>query len=160
MTHPEIRRGRFVIWVADRLPHWLLAQPERILVNIACAFIGLAALVPQTGSVASGWPKWLDYAWGGWMLVGAIITLIAVYTYNRLMDRIGALMLATGSFFFGLNLILIYGWGRIFTAIIFLGIFVAKTARFFRSAAVQARKNQYLMEILDSGNPPEEELEE
>jgi hypothetical protein len=142
--------------VADRLPSWLLTQPERWLVNFACFFIGLGALLPQTGQIVSGWPRWFEYTWGSWMVIGSLITLIAIYTSNRILDRTGALMLATGSVFFGINLYLEYGWGRAFTATIFMGIFVTKLIRFVRSAAVQARMNHYLIEILNGDIPPPE----
>lgn len=149
MKNYHKRGERFAIWIADHLPRFVLENPERVLINVACSLIGLSAFFHQTGSVPTGWPPWLQYSWGGVMIAGSAISVYGARTLNRAADRFGALVVATACFFYGYNIVGQYGNGRLITGLIFFGITVAKLVRFVRSAAVQARVSQYIREESD-----------
>lgn len=136
---------RVILWIADHLPRAVLEQPERVLVNAVMALIGTVSLVPGVQTVPPVWPWWVRYPWMTLMVVGALISLYGTFQGNRVADRVGALALALATFFFGTNLLMLYGDARPITACIFIGIAVAKVLRFIRSSAVRARSTGYLM---------------
>lgn len=146
-NHPRSWFDGTSLWIADHLPTGLLEQPERVLLNFCLGLIGIASLSPYVGTVPLAWPWWVRYSWALIMMVGAFISLFGTFTGDRWADRIGALLLAFATFYYGFYVLWFYGDVRLVSGIIFLAISVAKLIRFIRAQALRNRTTGYLREI-------------
>lgn len=132
MTPP--RRG-LAQRIAGLLPEPLLAAPERVLLNVAVVLIAVSALWPPPGSLVDSWPRWLLFEWIGLMVIGGTFNLYAMWTGNRMTERVGALSLWAGAWYYAFDLIFERGWMGTIPALIFIFIGLAKAVRLLRSTA-------------------------
>jgi O-antigen ligase len=149
MAPEQYTRGeRLVLWITGHLPRWLLEQPERVVINVACFLIGVSAMIPPVpASALAHWPTTGRYVWGVAMMVGACFSILGAAKGNRTADRAGALLLGSASLFFAFALFGSVGLRGVLTGIIFLGLFFAKALRFLRSTAVRIRIRHHLLEM-------------
>lgn len=145
----EFTRGeRIILWLAGRFPHWLMEQPERILLNAACLIIGVSTMLPPPpGNVLSTFPESGRMALGLILMAGAGVSLYGTARVNRAADRFGALALGGASLFLAVLLFGTVGLRAMLIGIIFLAIFMAKSVRFIRSTAVRIRIRHHLEEM-------------
>lgn len=140
------RVERLVLWLAARSPGFLLEQPERVLINVACLLVGLLTVIPPPPTnVMATFPDMGRTVLGVVMIIGAIVSLYGSIFYSRQADRFGALALGTSSLFLGSLLIGTLGLRGMLTGVIFLSIFVAKAFRFLRATAAQIRVRRHLV---------------
>lgn len=141
------RLGRVALAFTRLLPERLLANPERVLINVALIALGALVALPRRAplGVVSGWPFWLQLEWGLGMVAGGCFALHGYWTGVRISERVGAAALALGSTLYATQALLGIGGSRgtVF-AIIFYCIAAAKLIRLARSLAVAERIAQHL----------------
>lgn len=133
-----------VEWLSQRLldvlPEPLAAHPERVLINVAAALIGVSGMVRHEG-LSVIWPSWLIYEWSATMIIGGVAALVGIFrraTGTRSVERLGVMLILFAALFFGVNVLIFGGTRLLFTGLIFLGIAAAKTIRLLVSGAVRA----------------------
>lgn len=132
---------KLALWVIRIIPRPVADAPERILLNFACILIGLAGLLTpiNTQSLLYQWPHWLVIEWSLSMIFGGLSALVGLSTHRWSLERLGVLLVALSTAFYGVSLLVSF-WPRgILSALIFLGIATAKTVRFVVSSAARAR---------------------
>jgi hypothetical protein len=143
----DLTRGeRIILWLAAHSPRFLLEQPERVLINVACLLVGVLTVVPPPPTnVLASFPDLGRTVLGCVMIIGASISVYGSVFYNRQADRFGALALGMSSLFLGSLLIGTVGLRGMITGTIFMAIFVAKAFRFLRATAAQIRVRRHLI---------------
>ena len=136
---------RWQTWLIDHLPQRVAAAPERILINAACAAIGLSALLglligggPRPSSLLALWPLWLSYEWAVAMLVGGLFALVGYLRGVRSVERFGYLLLCASAVLYGISAVVVWHWRGAFTAVIFLGIAASKAVRLLVTSAARS----------------------
>lgn len=141
------RSERLFLWLADKSPRWLLEQPERVFLNVACLVIGLTTMLPPPpNNVLAAFPDAGRVVLGAVMALGALVSLWGSATLSRVADRVGALALGGAAAFFAVILFGAVGLRAQITGVIFLGIFTAKGFRFVRATALRIRIRHHLLE--------------
>lgn len=135
------RRG-CVQRLADRLPEPLLANPERVALNVAAVVIGLAAMIPPPGSSLDRMADWLATAVGALFIAGGCLSLHASWTGTRYTERVGALAYALACIIYVAQLLYQNGSSATAPAVIFGGVAVAKLLRWVRSVAYEKYARQ------------------
>ena len=143
------KRDGWVVRLAGLIPHPILANPERILINVACVLIGIAALWPPPDSLFAVWGPEFAIFWGTSIIVGGIAGIAGHITGYRPFDRLGALAVGGASFVFSGGLLWEFGFARISTAIIFFCLGVAKLVRLLRSISIRVAIERHLRELDD-----------
>jgi uncharacterized membrane protein HdeD (DUF308 family) len=139
------------------LPEVIAVNPERSLINAACALMGLSALVQRSPVWAHLWP-FAQYEWGAAMLGGGVAALIGMCAGQRTIDRLGLLLITAASLVWAVVLVVEYGPRAVLTSLIFLALAAAKVVRLLVTAAVR-KSNIQLGELMregqsDDGEPP------
>jgi presenilin-like A22 family membrane protease len=132
------RGQRIALRLSRHLPEPLLAQPERIFINVAAILLGLAALVPPPGGIADQWPYWFRLEWAGAMVLAGVAAVHGTWTGYRPTERLGAGLFSLGAAAYGLQAAITYDWGATGTVLIFVFLSLAKALRVIRSLAVTA----------------------
>lgn len=141
------RFEKAIIWSAEKLPTWIMEQPERVLLNVACFLVGITTIIPPPSNhVLTDFPDLGRVVLGSLLLAGSATSLYGTMTLSRAADRLGALMLGGSSLFLAIILFGTVGLRAMLTGIIFLAIFSAKSIRFIRATAVRIRIRHHLME--------------
>jgi hypothetical protein len=136
------RRGRFLQWLATRLPQPLAESPERVFINIICSAVGAAAIVNNRPS-----PLWTHsgmVVWGLTMLFGGVAALVGYWDSTRkgrttALARVGYLAILLATLTYALRVIDVAGWRAVPVATAFLGIAAAKAVRLLVSSAARER---------------------
>lgn len=131
------------------VPRAVADAPERVLINAACVLIGLSGVFTPTQphTLMATWPHWFAVEWSAGMIVGGVAALVGVSSRQWPLERLGVVLIGICAFVCTISLLLLF-WPRgIFTALIFLGIAVAKAVRFIVSSAARAQ-------ILRNPRPP------
>ena len=129
------RHGRAVLWVVGKIPTPILANPERVLLYVACVFVGLAALWPPPGSLMDQWPDWAQYEWSVTMVLGGVCSLATQWNDSRFLERFGAAAVGLAASIYAWSLALQSGLPRTFTIAIFVSMAIAAVIRYLRSTA-------------------------
>lgn len=131
---------RFALAFIRIVPEWIMAAPERALLNAACVLIGASVVIHvDPASVLGAWPRWASAEWGIAMLVGGALALYGTWQdANRSVARLGYLLIALASIVYGVALIVDFGWRGLSAGLIFLGIAVAKALRLFIGSAIRS----------------------
>lgn len=129
---------RKALQVSRYVPEPLLAQPERVFINLAAILLGVSALWPPPGSVADHWPSWFRLEWALAMVVGGAAALHGTWTGYPLTERLGAGLFACAALAFGSQAWLSFGWAGTGTTMIFVALASAKCLRIMRSLATTA----------------------
>lgn len=144
MTRAERAQATVIRWILRRVPLWVAEAPERVLINVACALVGLATLAygPADGSLLALWPWWLTAGWGLAMITGGIAILVGIrlssqWRYALSMERVGYLLLMPACLIYGTALIVVFGWRGVIVGAIFLGIAAAKGLRLLVTSAAR-----------------------
>jgi hypothetical protein len=140
------RRGRLAVKLTARMPTRLLANPERVLLNVGIVLLGVIALLPnETGSspVLAVWPRWFEVEWGLAMVVGGSAALHGYWSGYRPTERLGTATIALGCLLYSIQAIVAPGTRGAVAGAIFLVIALAKTIRLLRSLAVDERIAQH-----------------
>lgn len=130
------------LWMAKFLPQPLAAAPERVLINFACAVVGLARLVSTSQS--NLWPAEVGNAWATLMFLGGLAALIGYWRGSgrqlpaSSLERVGYLTIGLAALAYAVALIIEYGWSGAFVGAIFIGIAAAKAIRLVVSSAARA----------------------
>lgn len=141
-TQGASRRERLAALLAKQLPLKLAAEPERVLVNLICAFVGLAALVSRSSSIV--WPASIAQAWAVTMVVGGLCALVGYWADNggrkwtQPLGRAGFLALLIAATAYGVQLINVFGWRGVPVGGAFIAIGAAKGIRLLLSTAARA----------------------
>lgn len=137
------RFDRAVIALASWPPIRLIGElgPERLLINFACALIGLGAMVepPSTTSVLAQWPRWFVYEWAAAMLVGGVCALWGIVGRHRLTEWVGYVCIGAAALLFGLASLLELGTPALRVGLLFLAIAAAKGVRILLAYAARAK---------------------
>lgn len=137
------RLERAAIALASWTPIRLIGEfgPERLLINFACALIGIGVLVdePSEGSVMSGWPRWFVYEWAVAMLVGGCCALWGIIREARTVEWIGYVCIGSSALLFGLASLIGLGTSALRVGLLFLAIAVAKGVRLLLAYAARAK---------------------
>lgn len=121
------------------LPETIAINPERTLIDLGCALIGLSALFEGSEGVLQHlWPL-AQYEWGAAMLLGGMAALWGLFHHQRSTERLGQLLILVGSLFFAIVLVAKDGPPGIITALIFVFIGAAMVVRLIVSAAVRSQ---------------------
>lgn len=142
------RSERFSLLLLRFIPPVVAAAPERILINAACVLIGIGSVTPAAGSLLALWPRWLAFEWGAAMMVGGALTLVGIVRQKLGPERAGMVLIMLCTFFFALDAVLTIHLRALPTALIFLGITLAKLVRLILSSASRAHLTH---------RPPEED---
>lgn len=134
--------------LARHLPETIAINPERTLIYLGCALIGLSALSDASGRGALRhlWP-FAQTEWGVAMLVGGAAGLWGLFKHNRSPERLGQLLLLFGSAFFAVILVVEFGLPGLITALIFLFIALAMVIRLIVGAAAREQNIQVSEEM-------------
>lgn len=129
---------RVALRLSLRVPEPLLAQPERVFINVAAIVLGFAALWPPPDSIASVWPDWFRLEWAAAMILGGMAALHGTWTGYRLTERLGAALFACGAAVWAVQAWLLFGLAALGPVLIFAFLAAAKTLRVLRSLATSA----------------------
>lgn len=140
--------------LARHLPETIAINPERSLIDIGCALIGLSALFETGhGVLAHLWP-FASYEWGAAMLLGGVAALWGLFHRLRSVERLGQLLILFGSLFFAVVLLTEFSVHAIPTALIFLGIGAAMVVRLIVGAAVRSQIIQLSEQMTKEADEP------
>lgn len=138
-------RAHLSAWLLDHIPERVAAAPERVLINAACALIGLATLVgllvgdgPRPSSLLALWPAWLSYEWAAAMILGGACALAGYMRGRRSVERIGYMVLGAATTLFAISALIVFGWRGVFVAVLYLGIAASKLIRLLVTSAARA----------------------
>ena len=125
--------------IVRRIPTPILAAPEQILLNFACALIGLNVFVTiPPGSVLRTWPRWAAWEWGVAMLVGGVCALYGILRDRRMAARLGFLLVGGACTIYAAAILFVTEWRGLPGAVVFLGIAGAKAIRLMAGSAHRA----------------------
>lgn len=120
------------------IPNVVAEAPERILINLCCALIGLSVIVgTRSPALDRLWPFPL-YEWALVMLLGGGAVLVGMFSRRRTLERLGMILVLAGCLFYGVLLLIVFHWGGVVTAAMFFAIATAKAIRLFTSAYARA----------------------
>src|SRR4051812_20805390 len=124
MTWPRLRRspGRLL----QRLPRVVLEVPERILINLACALVGLSVLVGTRSPALTKVRPFPLYQWGLLTLLGGSAVLVGLFARKGRVERLGMGCVLLGCLFYGGLLLWVFHWQGVITALIFFASASAK----------------------------------
>lgn len=128
------RFDRAVTLVARWEPVRSIAElgPERLLINFACALIGLGGLIEpaEPGSLLAQWPRWFAYEWSAAMLVGGLSALWGIVAGGRVREWVGYVCIGAAASVYGVAIILTeHSLASARIGGLFLAIAVAKAIR-------------------------------
>lgn len=131
-----------MIAVASWPPVRLIGEfgPERLLINFACALIGLGALIdpPAGESVLAHWPRWFVYEWAGAMLFGGCCALWGITRGHRVGEWLGDVCIGCAAFLFVSLSIAELGVSAVRVSLMFAAIAAAKGVRLLLAYAARA----------------------
>lgn len=139
-----------VRWLVRHIPEPILASPERVFLNFACALLGAAALVSEPQQLLALWPWWAVYEWAAALFLGGVFALVGYWREKRPLARLGYLLLMMSCAIYGVAVLIVFGWDGVRTGVIFLGIAVAKFVRLLLGTAI---RNAVLQAGRDLGRP-------
>ena len=129
---------RVIRWLVLHIPEPVLTAPERVLINFACAAIGLSGLIgARPGSLLALWPRWVVIEWAAAMFLGGLFALVGYWAGRRSMARLGYLLIGIASVVYGVAALVVFGWEALAVALIFLGVAVAKGIRLLVGSAIR-----------------------
>lgn len=136
------RRGRFLQWLATRLPQPLAESPERPFINYICAALGLIVLVSPDPPPL--WPHSVTVAWSLAMLGGGVAALVGYWQSAELgrttaLARAGYRAILLASLSFSVRAVWVFGWRGVPISLLFFGIAAAKVVRLLVSSAARER---------------------
>jgi CHASE2 domain-containing sensor protein len=148
-TYPERLAPRILRFI----PRIVMETPERVLLNTACALIGVSVLVGTRSPVLDRlWPFPL-YEWAILMLVGGGSVLVGMFTRKLSMERLGMILVLVACLFYGTLLLVIFGWPGLLTAVIFYSISVAKAIRLYTSSKARSTSIRLGLQMRDEQRP-------
>lgn len=141
------RRDRWVQWLATALPEPIAKAPERVLINVCVALIGVAALISERpGSLLALWPWWIAVEWAIVMVAGGVCALTGYWKRQTSrwevwgsLERVGYLAILLASGLYGVGVFVVFGWQGAFSGAIYLGITCAKAVRLVVSSAARTQ---------------------
>jgi uncharacterized membrane protein HdeD (DUF308 family) len=140
MTHPP---GDWAGRILLRLPFPLAKTPERVLINLACSMLGLAALLRvRPDSILATFPWWVAYEWGAFMFLGGIFALYGYWRERMSIERLGYLLVCFACLFYGIVVIARFGWAGVFPGGIYLAIAASKIVRLLVTSAARAAQRR------------------
>jgi hypothetical protein len=143
------------IWVTNRLPIAVVAEPERAFICFASVVIGISIVVPYThsGSMASLMPFWLMVEWAATLFVGGVGKFIGIQTsihaqlredarkimLGRSLERWGAVLIAIGCLTYAGAVYRFVGLGGWVSIVLFAALAGANILRLLVSTAGHAK---------------------
>lgn len=125
--------------ILRHIPRPVAENPERVLVNFACIFMGIAGLAKvQPGSLLALWPLWVSYSWSATMLVGGSCGLLGYWRGKLPVQRLGMMLIALACFTYGFALIVVFSGTGLFPALIFIALGLAKIVRLLVTSVYRA----------------------
>lgn len=134
-------RGWLVQRLATTLPRKIAEAPERVLINVAVAIIGLAALTTESpGSLLAVWPDGFDVTWALAMTLGGGFAVVGYWNNLRhrwanSLERLGYLLILLASVVYGVGVIVAFGWQGLAAGVLYLMIAFAKLVRLLVTSA-------------------------
>lgn len=125
-------------WLLRHLPAAVAATPERVLINLSCALIGLSVLIGTRSPALNRLYPFPLYEWALTMLVGGLAVLAGMASRRRTLERLGMILISVGCVFYAVLLLVVFGWAGAVTAFIFLAIAAAKAIRLLTSGAARS----------------------
>lgn len=138
---------RAALWAASRPTVHAIGElgTERLLINFACAVIGLGGLIepPAPPSPLADWPGWFAFEWAAAMLLGGVAALAGIIggyrattararERARLAEWVGYVSIGVGGLVVGVTL-LAAGGSAARSGVLFLAIAAAKALRLLLS---------------------------
>ena len=125
--------------VAHQLPDAVLANPERLVLNVFMMLMGLACLHPDTVfPTVESWSDWYQYEWALGMVLGGGAALHGAITESRPSERLGCSVVAICTLTYAVSVLHVNGSKAFLVFLIFFGVALAKVFRLIRSLAVDA----------------------
>ncbi len=130
-SRPQTWQIRFV----RRLPLHLIATPERVVLNVAFIFTGIAGIIPPRGQVLDAMPPSILIIWTTGMIVGGSAVLLGLFRNFRPLERVGYLLVLIACVFYAGYTVYERGLPGLPIALVFLGFAVMKVIRLIISSA-------------------------
>lgn len=131
-SHPATWQIKFVRW----LPLHLVATPERVILNVAFLFVGLAAIISQDPtSVLARLPAWMLLSFSVGMGAGGFLVLYGLFRRKRSAERLGYLMVLFACCIYAPTVVAVRGWAGVPIGIVFVGFAIMKVIRLLISSA-------------------------
>lgn len=136
---------RWPSWLLGWLPGKVAEAPERVMLNVGIAAIGLSGLLglligegPRPTSLLVLWPPWLSYEWSAAMVLGGCCALYGYLRQARSVERLGYLAACAATALYGVSAVIVLGYGGVFPAFLYLGIAASKVIRLAVTAEERA----------------------
>lgn len=134
------------------LPLPLAEAPERVLVNLACVLIGIAGFTSRPGSLLDRWPGWVAYEWAGLMVVGGTMALVGYWTDRLTVERTGYIAIGACCTFYGIGLLVVFGFDGVYSAILYFAIACSKGIRLLVTSAARDALKRARLSREDNGS--------